>query len=191
MIDRVQQQPLMRRRWSTGTARVVEQRGQHAEPGLLVAARRPRRDCDSTRDSRSRPCARDRRRRAVDRLVVVERIGRAVRPVAERAQAGRAGVPVGHAVGCGAVLDVEVAGRARRVEHPALRSPRVLGVRRSSSSAASREELELFGEAGHRPGQPAGPGRERRIALLRCSGRDSVPLATLKRLSCAVRPRTS
>ena len=44
----------------------------------------------------------DRRGGAVDRLVVVERIGRAVAPLAERGEAGRAGIPVRDAVGGGA-----------------------------------------------------------------------------------------
>ena len=47
---------------------------------------------------------------AVDRLVVVERIGGAVEVVAELREAGGAGVPVGNAVGR-RVRDVEVAGR--------------------------------------------------------------------------------
>ena len=38
---------------------------------------------------------------------------------------------------------------------------------RSSSASERVEELQLLGEAAHRPGQPARPRAERRIALLR------------------------
>src|SRR4030095_7302564 len=80
-------------------------------------------------------------------------------------QLRRAGIPVRHAVAGRRVIDVEIARRARGLEHRAL----------DLASSASRmrrlviergDELELLGESQHRPGEAARPGRERRVALL-------------------------
>src|SRR4029453_976471 len=74
-------------------------------------------------------------------------------------------VPGGEAVGGGRALEVVVGGRARRFEHEALDD----GAPADDCEIAIVEhghELELLREAEHRPGEPARPRAERRVALL-------------------------
>ena len=151
--------------------RRIDERRQHGEPGVRVA-----RAIGTARvEQMSEPeqaLRRDRRGRAVDRLVVVERIGGAAGPVAECGKTGGPGVPVGHPVLCRRVLDVEVAGRGRGVEHPAL-DLRTSAERRQCVVGLRRDEFQLFGKAEHRPGEPARPRAERRVALLRARASDA------------------
>src|SRR5215472_5506833 len=84
-------------------------------------------------------------------------VGGGSAPVAEAGQVRGAGVPIRDAVGW-RVLEVEVAGGAGGALHDA--AGLVLAFE-------GIEQLELFGEAAHGPGEAARPGAERRVALLR------------------------
>ena len=96
---------------------------------------------------------RDGRRGAVNGFVVVERIGRAAAPVAERGEAGSAGIPVRNAVG-GGTRDVVIAGRRRGLDEGVVHG------------ADRIEKLELLRKTQHGPGEAAGPGGKGRVALL-------------------------
>jgi len=63
------------------------------------------------------------------------------------------------------VIDVEVAGRAGGFQHPGIDAG-AAAERRQRLVIEERQELQLLGKPRHRPGQAAGPGRERREALL-------------------------
>ena len=119
-----------------------------------------------TRAEAQQPLRGNRRRGAVDRLVIVERIGRRDRPSRHVREPGRAGIPVGHAVGRRDV-DVVIAGRARRVDHhvvdrrrgrPAAPARRPARVSRNSSCSANPSIAHA---------RPRVQVRERRVALLR------------------------
>src|SRR5471030_103534 len=72
-------------------------------------------------------------------------------------QTGSAGIPIRNAIGR-RVLDVEIASGARRLLH-----------HRDGFPLAGQgiEEFQLLGETAHGPGQPARPGAEGGVALLR------------------------
>ena len=79
-------------------------------------------------------------------------------------QARGAGVPVGNAVG-GGVLNVEVADVPSRLDHHCFNSrPAAEGF--SSASSRVARNSNCSGITHHDPGQPTGPGGERRISLL-------------------------
>src|SRR5262245_15046263 len=107
----------------------------------------------------------NRRRRGIDRFVIVEGIGGLRLIIAELMQIGRAGIPVRNAI-LGGILDPVVAGRARDFEPEILdRLPSAVGFQ--FVVGQRRKEFELFGIAGNDPRLPARPSRERRVALLR------------------------
>ncbi len=93
-----------------------EERARHCEPGLAVgAARVALAACDEDVAQADEALSRDRRRRAVHRLVIVEGLRAAGQVIAEMDEARRARVPVRHPVRR-RVRDEEVRGRGRDLQ---------------------------------------------------------------------------
>ena len=168
VVDGVQQQALVR--GIGGQVGRGEQGAGDAETGAEEAGGGRRAHGVRQHGQAQQTLGGDGRGGAVHRLVVIERIRRRGAPVAGGGQAGRAGVPVGNAVG-GAVGEVELAGRRDRGPHPRYR----LRVARQSRDAGlghrlrrqRGEVLQHLRAAENGPCQTARPGRERRISLLR------------------------
>src|SRR6478672_3698516 len=161
VIDRVQQEPLVRWILTQIWPRWIEERVDHAEPGLPVAGSVTTFAQEPAEPEKT--LSRDCRRRTIDWLAIVERISGPAAPVTERQQSRRSRIPVGHTVCTRGGFDVKVARGPRRVEHPGDRLLVASFLERVARQR--REKLELLGKAEHRPRQSARPGRERGVAL--------------------------
>ena len=101
---------------------------------------------------------------AIDRLMVIEWLGRIRSPVAHGGETRRAGVPIGNAV-CRGVREVEVAGRTARPDEKVFD----LGpsAERIEIDVFQRvQEFQLLGIADHDPCEAPRPRAERTVALL-------------------------
>ena len=164
MVDRVQNQPLMFR--IGGQVRLLEQRCRHGQSGLSItgALRFFAGVCEIVAQT-NQPLRRDGRRRGIDRLKVVVRIGAFGQIVAEAMDIRRPGVPGRDAVHA-AVLEIKIGGGTGRLEHH--RGQFSSATKRLERRVLQRhEKLELLRISAKRPGQTTRPCTERRVTLLR------------------------
>ncbi len=163
VVNGVEQQAFVAR--VGGKIRFLQQRARDGEAGLVITRTLfGMADALEITSEPQQTLRGDRGRAAVDRFVGVERVGGALEVLAHEGEAGRAGVPVGHAVD-GRVLDVEI-GHGRGHAHEFLDDVVLAAERREVRLGQGLEKFDFLRIAAQDPGQAARPGRERRVALL-------------------------